>query len=161
MIPGEVRIGGAPVECNAGRARRSMVVVNDGGRPIQIGSHLHLPDANPALSFDRELTQGFRLDIPAGTSVRLEPGVSRTVDIVALGGRGHVPGLQVRGIDSDLPTHRREPKRVVPFGTPGTHVEDPHRAGAVRARVSGEPADRSTAPPGAVEHEPTPEQETP
>lgn len=80
-----------------------------------------------------------RLDIPSGTSVRFEPGVSRTVDLVALGGRRHVPGLQVRE-QSELPTHEREPKRVVPFGTPGVEVDTPARATPLRVRVSDEPA---------------------
>ncbi|MDP1051544.1 urease subunit beta, partial [Klebsiella quasipneumoniae] len=80
----------------------TMVVVNDGDRPIQIGSHLHLPAANPALTFDREAADGFRLDIPSGTSVRFEPGVSRTVTLIALGGLKRVPGLQIVP-DEDLP----------------------------------------------------------
>ena len=95
MIPGEIRVGGERLELNAGRDRLELVVVNGGDRPIQIGSHLHLPDANPALRFDREAAEGYRLDIPSGTSVRLEPGVSRTVALVRLAGRGHVPGAQL------------------------------------------------------------------
>ncbi len=136
MIPGEVRSGDEPLELNTDHEHCSMVIVNAGDRPIQIGSHLHLPDANPALSFDRERSQGFRLAVPAGTSVRFEPGVSRTVDLVALGGRGLVPGLQLRG--RNLPTYVREPKPVVPFGTPGTTVSDTSRASTVRARLSHE-----------------------
>lgn len=139
MIPGEVRACEPPMELNVDRERVSLVVVNDGDRPIQVGSHLHLPDANPALTFDRERAEGLRLDIPSGTSVRFEPGVSRTVDLVALGGRRQVPGLQRRD-RQELPMHGREPKRVVPFGTPGTHVEQPARAGAWRVRVGDEPA---------------------
>lgn len=142
MIPGEVRTADEPIELNAGLESRTLVVVNDGDRPIQVGSHLHLPDANPALSFDREEAQGFRLDIPSGTSVRFEPGVSRTVDLVALGGRRHVPGLQLRTPET-LPTHEREPKRVVPFGTPGTEVEGRNVARGARVRVTDEPADHS------------------
>ena len=65
-------------------------------RPIQVGSHVHLPDVNEGLDFDREAASGFRLDIPAGTSVRFEPGASRTVGLVALKGRRSVPGLQIR-----------------------------------------------------------------
>lgn len=141
MIPGEMRVCKPPLELNAGRDRRSLLVVNDGDRPIQVGSHLHLPAANPALTFDREQAEGFRLDVPSGASVRFEPGVSRMVDLVALGGRRHVPGLQLRDRD-DLPTYGREPKRVVPFGTPGTPVADPGRAGAHRVRVSDEPSSR-------------------
>lgn len=144
MIPGEVRAGETPVDLNTGRERRSLVVVNDGDRPIQVGSHLHLPAANPALTFDRERVEGFRLDIPSGTSVRFEPGVSRTVDVVALGGRQQVPGLQLRDREV-LPTHGREPKPVVPFGTPGTEVQPPGRAGGARVRVSEEPAQHEDA----------------
>jgi len=96
VIPGEVRVRETPVELNAGRERRRLLVVNDGDRPIQIGAHLHFPDANPALTFDRDAARGFRLDVPAGTSVRFEPGVSRLVELVALGGIGRVAGLQIR-----------------------------------------------------------------
>ncbi|MBV7671956.1 urease subunit beta [Streptomyces halstedii] len=96
MIPGEIRTGSGVLEINAGREIRYTTVVNDGDRPIQVGSHLHLPDANPALSFDRALAEGFRLDIPSGTSLRFEPGVGADVALVALGGRREVPGLVVR-----------------------------------------------------------------
>lgn len=140
MIPGEVRVCEEPLELNAGLDRRSIVVVNEGDRPVQVGSHLHLPDANPALGFDREQAQGYRLDVPAGTSVRFEPGVSRTVELVALAGRRQVPGLQLRGPEGRRPAPEREPRKVVPFGTPGTEVETPSRASRVRSRVSDEPA---------------------
>ncbi|MFB4421029.1 urease subunit beta [Streptomyces sp. QL37] len=96
MIPGEIRTGSGVLEINAGREIRNITVVNDGDRPIQIGSHLHLPDANPALSFDRAHARGFRLDIPSGTSLRFEPGVGAAVSLVALGGRRVVPGLVLR-----------------------------------------------------------------
>ncbi|HEX5543317.1 MAG TPA: urease subunit beta [Micromonospora sp.] len=147
MIPGEVRVAEAPLELNAGRERRSLVMVNNGDRPIQLGSHLHLPDANPALVFNREEATGFRLDVPAGASVRFEPGVSRTVDLVALGGRKVVPGLQIRDVGA-LPTHERAPKKVVPFGTPGIEVEAPQRASRVNARLS---EDEPRPAPGAEE----------
>ncbi|WP_207891515.1 urease subunit beta [Nocardioides jejuensis] len=94
--PGALRIAHGRVELNAGRPRRTLVLLNTGDRPIQIGSHLHLPDANSALEFDRVAAQGFRLDIPSGTSRRFEPGASREVDIVALGGPGIVPGIQIK-----------------------------------------------------------------
>jgi urease beta subunit len=90
-----VRIASGFVELNAGRERRTLVIENTGDRPIQLGSHLHLPDANSALNFDRQVAAGFRLDIPSGTSVRFEPGASRQVSIVALGGRRLVPGVQL------------------------------------------------------------------
>lgn len=74
--------------------RGVLLVVNTGDRPIQIGSHLHLADANPALQLDRDRAVGFRLDIPAGTSSRFEPGASREVPIVALQGHRRVPGIR-------------------------------------------------------------------
>jgi urease subunit gamma/beta len=97
--PGSRRVASGSVEINADRGadeRRTLVIVNTGDRPVQIGSHLHLPDANAALDFDRHAAQGFRLDIPSGTSRRFEPGASREVAVVALRGRRVVPGIQVR-----------------------------------------------------------------
>ncbi|MGN6759825.1 MAG: urease subunit beta [Leifsonia sp.] len=97
--PGCYRIVPGELELNADRSqgeRRRFVFVNTGDRPIQIGSHLHLPDANAALAFDREAAHGFRLDIPSGTSQRFEPGASRELDAVAIRGRRRVPGLQLR-----------------------------------------------------------------
>jgi urease beta subunit len=103
--PGAVRVRPGTVTLNADRSdaeRLTLVLVNTGDRPIQVGSHLHLPDANSALDFDREAAHGFRLDIPSGTSVRFEPGVSREVAAVAFKGRRRVPGLQVRDGDGAL-----------------------------------------------------------
>lgn len=97
--PGAVRCAAGNVTLNADRGpdeRITLVIVNTGDRPVQIGSHIHLPDVNPALSFDREAAHGFRLDVPAGTSRRFEPGASREVDAVALRGARLVPGIQVR-----------------------------------------------------------------
>ncbi|MGO4257021.1 urease subunit beta [Marmoricola sp. RAF53] len=97
--PGEIRCGPGTVVLNADRSpeeRRTLVIVNTGDRPVQIGSHVHLADVNAALSFDRDAAAGFRLDIPSGTSRRFEPGASREVDTVALRGRRIVPGIQVR-----------------------------------------------------------------
>jgi urease subunit beta len=98
MVPGEVVVaaGRGPVELGAGRGRRRLRVLNVGDRPIQVGSHFHFADVNAGLSFDRSEADGFRLDVPAGTSVRFEPGVEREVGLVALGGARVVPGLQVR-----------------------------------------------------------------
>jgi len=96
--PGARRLVEGVVVINADRTpaeRRTLVIVNTGDRPVQVGSHLHLPDANAALDFDREAAQGFRLDIASGTSRRFEPGASREVAIVALRGRRTVPGIQV------------------------------------------------------------------
>jgi len=97
MIPGEIRTAEGDIDLNAGRARRTLVVENTGDRPIQVGSHLHFAQANPALSFARGEAVGFRLDVPAGTSVRFEPGVVREVELVELAGRRRVPGLRFDG----------------------------------------------------------------
>jgi urease subunit beta len=98
--PGEIRTMDGTLVLNADRGpdeRIDLVIVNTGDRPVQIGSHIHLPDVNDALSFDREAAVGHRLDIPSGTSRRFEPGASQEVSAVALRGRRHVPGIQVRG----------------------------------------------------------------
>jgi urease subunit beta len=94
MTPGEVITQDGSIELNPGRARVTLTVENAGDRPVQVGSHYHFAQANPALSFDRAAARGYRLDIPAGTSVRFEPGVSREVTLVELAGRQIVPGLQ-------------------------------------------------------------------
>ena len=94
MIPGEIITPDGTVELNPGRPRVTLTVENAGDRPIQVGSHYHFAQANPALSFDREAARGFRLDVPAGTSVRFEPGVSREVTLVELAGRREIPGLR-------------------------------------------------------------------
>ncbi|MCX4768894.1 urease subunit beta [Streptomyces sp. NBC_01260] len=96
MIPGEIRTGPGVVHVNSDRRKLRLTVVNDGDRPIQIGSHFHFFDVNPALSFDRSQAEGFRLDIPSGTSLRFEPGVGAEITLVELGGRGTVPGIVVR-----------------------------------------------------------------
>jgi len=96
--PGAIRVAPGTVEINADRGpdeRRTVVVVNTGDRPVQVGSHFHLADVNDALSFDRERATGFRLDIASGTSRRFEPGASLEVAIVALRGRRLVPGIRV------------------------------------------------------------------
>jgi urease subunit beta len=97
MIPGEIITPDTTVVLNAGRDTVELVVENTGDRPIQVGSHYHFAQANPALSFDRRAAQGRRLDIPAGTSVRFEPGVSAAVTLVTLAGRRVVPGLRLDG----------------------------------------------------------------
>ena len=97
--PGAIRVRPGELELNADRGpdeRGELVFTNTADRPIQIGSHIHLGDVNPGLKFDRAAAVGFRLDIAAGTSVRFEPGASRTVGIVALKGRKAVPGLQIK-----------------------------------------------------------------
>ncbi|MDR7274136.1 urease subunit beta [Catenuloplanes atrovinosus] len=94
MIPGEIVPGDGEIEINAGRPVLTLPVANTGDRPIQVGSHYHFAEANPALDFDRRAAWGHRLAVPAGTSVRFEPGVPREVDLVPLGGRRIVPGLR-------------------------------------------------------------------
>jgi len=96
MIPGEFFIEDGEIELNAGRDRQSMDVANSGDRPIQVGSHYHFYETNTALLFDRDKARGFRLDIPAGTAVRFEPGQSRTVQLVALGGERVVYGFNAK-----------------------------------------------------------------
>jgi urease beta subunit len=95
MIPGEILPGEGAVPLNAGRPTIALLVANTGDRPVQVGSHYHFAQANPALDFDRTAAQGHRLDIPAGTAVRFEPGIAREVSLVPLGGRRVVPGLRL------------------------------------------------------------------
>lgn len=99
MIPGEIRTPEGTHQLNAGRKRCQIVVVNDGDRPIQVGSHFHFAEANAALDFDREAARGYRLDVAAGKSMRFEPGASRTVALVELTGAQRVPGLQIKEPD--------------------------------------------------------------
>jgi urease subunit beta len=94
MIPGEVTGPDGVIMLNAGLATVELVVVNAGDRPIQVGSHYHFAETNPSLRFDRDAARGFRLDVPAGTSVRFEPGIERLVTLVALGGDRIVLGLR-------------------------------------------------------------------
>ena len=93
MIPGEVFADGEPIEINAGRDRTTLSVANTGDRPIQVGSHYHFFETNPALDFDRERARGQRLDIPAGTAMRFEPGQTRDVALVPFGGSRRVFGF--------------------------------------------------------------------
>ena len=93
MTPGEIIPVDGQITLNAGRSTLSIDVANTGDRPIQVGSHFHFYEVNRALRFARETARGFRLDIPAGTSVRFEPGEERSVRLVALGGRRVVRGF--------------------------------------------------------------------
>ncbi|HXL59777.1 MAG TPA: urease subunit beta [Mycobacterium sp.] len=95
MIPGEIAYGDGDVVINEGAQRLELSVVNNGDRPVQVGSHVHLPQANAALEFDRAAAHGHRLDIPAGTAVRFEPGVAQQVSLVPLGGSREVHGLSL------------------------------------------------------------------
>jgi urease subunit beta len=93
MIPGEILTDDGEHQLNAGRATVTLTVSNTGDRPVQIGSHYHFYEVNPALSFDREAARGFRLNIAAGTAVRFEPGQERTVELVELAGNRVVYGF--------------------------------------------------------------------
>lgn len=95
MVPGEILYGDGDIEINAGAPRLAMEIVNTGDRPVQVGSHVHLPQANAALAFDRATAHGHRLDIAAGTAVRFEPGVAQTVSLVPLSGSREVHGLSL------------------------------------------------------------------
>jgi urease subunit beta len=94
MIPGELFIPGGEIEINAGRIALTLSVQNTGDRPIQVGSHYHFFETNSSLQFDRALARGYRLDIPAGTAVRFEPGQTRTVHLVQYSGLRRVFGFQ-------------------------------------------------------------------
>ena len=93
MIPGEYLLDDGEIELNPGRAKLTLAVANTGDRPVQVGSHYHFAETNPALRFDRAAARGFRLDIAAGTAVRFEPGQSREVSLVALAGDRIVYGF--------------------------------------------------------------------
>jgi urease subunit beta len=94
MIPGEIITAAGEVEINAGRSTVTLTVANTGDRPIQVGSHYHFYETNTALAFEREQARGFRLDIPAGTATRFEPGQSREVRLVAYAGERRVVGFR-------------------------------------------------------------------
>lgn len=94
MIPGEILCAHGELELNPGRPRLVLVVHNAGDRPIQVGSHYHFAETNPALRFDREAARGMRLDIASGTAVRFEPGQQRTISLVPLAGQRRVFGFR-------------------------------------------------------------------
>lgn len=95
LVPGEILYGDGDIAINAGAQRLTLDVVNTGDRPVQVGSHVHFPQANSALEFDRTAAHGHRLDVPAGTAIRFEPGVAQTVSLVPLGGTREVYGLSL------------------------------------------------------------------
>ncbi len=94
MIPGEILAGDGDITINAGRPVLALTVRNTGDRPVQVGSHYHFAESNTALAFDREAAWGHRLAVPAGTSVRFEPGLPRDVELIPLAGHRIVPGLR-------------------------------------------------------------------
>ncbi|WP_380058517.1 urease subunit beta [Falsihalocynthiibacter sp. SS001] len=93
MIPGEIMTAEGEITLNEGAETRTCMVANTGDRPVQVGSHYHFAETNPALEFDREIARGMRLDIAAGTAVRFEPGQSREVTLVPLSGKREVYGF--------------------------------------------------------------------
>jgi urease beta subunit len=96
VIPGEIFAAEGDIELNVGRSSVTLIVANTGDRPIQVGSHYHFYEANPALAFDRERTRGYRLDIPAGAAMRFEPGQRREVRLVAYAGVRRVVGFNAK-----------------------------------------------------------------
>ena len=94
MIPGEILTEDGDIEINVGRKTITLAIANTGDRPVQVGSHYHFFETNPALAFDRAKSRGFRLNIPAGTAVRFEPGQERTVELVAYAGDRKVYGFR-------------------------------------------------------------------
>jgi urease subunit beta len=94
MIPGEIIPAKGHIEINKGREAITLEVSNTGDRPIQVGSHYHFAETNPALSFERDKARGYRLDIPAGTAVRFEPGQTRTVKLVPFAGKRRIFGFR-------------------------------------------------------------------
>ncbi|MFD1745742.1 urease subunit beta [Rhizobium helianthi] len=94
MIPGEIIAAKGDIELNAGQPTVTITVANTGDRPVQVGSHYHFYEANAGLSFEREKARGMRLDIPAGTAVRFEPGQTREVTLIALSGKREVYGFR-------------------------------------------------------------------
>lgn len=114
LVPGEVVTGDGDVTLNEGRETTDVVVGNTGDRPVQVGSHFHFFEANAALTFDREAAMGMRLNVPAGTAVRFEPGDEQTVELVAIGGKRRAHGMNglvdgsVDGDTSDAVARARE-----------------------------------------------------
>lgn len=96
MIPGEIKVADGDITLNEGRDTVIVNIANTGDRPIQVGSHYHIFETNPALEFDRNKTYGFRLNIPAGTAVRFEPGQTRKVELVAYSGERKVYGFNAK-----------------------------------------------------------------
>jgi urease beta subunit len=117
VIPGEIFYQDEPIVANVGRPTVALRVINRGDRPIQVGSHAHFFEVNPALEFDRAQAYGMRLNIPAGTAVRFEPGMSKTVSLVALAGRRRVFGLNrlVEGNLDDPLVRRAALRRLAAF----------------------------------------------
>jgi urease subunit beta len=142
MIPGEMFIKDGEIELNAGRKTVTLTVANSGDRPIQVGSHYHFFETNPALKFERKKARGMRLDIAAGTAVRFEPGQTRKVTLVALAGKRTIYGFRgdvmgkLRWLPQKAITGRPSSARHKlsdPF--PGARVSAQHGTQLLRART--------------------------
>jgi len=126
VVPGEVRTREGTVTLNEGRATAEVSVANTGDRPVQVGSHFHFFEVNAALAFDREAAYGMRLNVPAGTAVRFEPGDEQTVELVAIGGKRRAHGMNglVNGsVDGD-PSEALRRARAAGFRDTGASEED-------------------------------------
>ncbi len=147
MIPGEYFFDGPPIELNAGWATATIEVKNTGDRPIQVGSHFHFFETNRALVFDREAAYGMRLDLPAGTAVRFEPGEAKRIQLVALGGQRQVYGNNalVMG-DLDSPKIRQQALKRMREGKFGNTAASDSAASA-RASTSSGPEKRTRKTP--------------
>ncbi len=122
VIPGEIRSSEGTITLNEGRETTEVTVGNTGDRPVQVGSHFHFFEANAALEFDREAAYGMRLNIPAGTAVRFEPGDEQTVDLVAIGGKRRAHGMNrlVNGSVDGGPSEALQRARDAGFRDTGT-----------------------------------------
>jgi urease subunit beta len=146
LVPGEIRPGDGTVTLNEGRETAEVTVGNTGDRPVQVGSHFHFFEANAALEFDREAAFGMRLNIPAGTAVRFEPGDEQTVELVAIGGKRAARGMNgmVDGsVDAD-PSAALERLRAAGFGDSEARAERGPRdseRGATATREQDEEAE--------------------
>jgi len=154
MIPGEYLLDGPPIELNAGWPTAVVEVKNTGDRPIQVGSHFHFFETNRALVFDRELAYGMRLDLPAGTAARFEPGEVKRVQLVALGGQRRVYGNNalVMG-DLDDPKVRQQSLKRMRDGKFGNTGSD--NTGSDNTGSAAAPASRSAKSPRKGSKKPT------
>lgn len=126
IVPGELLPADEPVRINGGRETTTVTVENTGDRPVQVGSHFHFFEINPGLRFDRERAYGFRLNVPAGTAVRFEPGQKREVELVAIGGDRIVRGMSglVEGPLDDEEVRERATERARERGFLGIDAEE-------------------------------------
>jgi urease beta subunit len=145
MRPGEYLLDGPPIELNVGWPTAVVEVTNTGDRPIQVGSHFHFFETNRALVFDREAAYGMRLDLPAGTAARFEPGESKSVQLVALGGQRRVYGNNalVMG-DLDAPKARQQSLKRMREGKFGD-AESSSPPQSASAKASAKPSKKSSA----------------